>query len=193
MRKGERNANWKGGKTQCVCEVCGKQFATYTDEKHKGRFCSKDCKYVGYKDKGNPCFRDAKVVRECLTCGGKFEVYKKNRVGKFCSMSCSTTYTIKHHIKKADTDIEKILENFLLTMGTEFEKQKVIDGICVADFFVKPNIVFFADGDYWHSTPKHVITDNRVNERLENAGYDVIRILGSSLKHGLSNFKTFEL
>lgn len=190
---GDRNKNWKGGKTQCSCEVCGKEFLTYTDEKHKGRFCSKECKYIAYKGTGNPCFRDAKITRSCLTCGNEFEVFKKNRVGKFCSMSCSTTYTIKHHIKKSDTDIERILENFLQVMGTEFEKQKIIEGICVADFFVEPNIVFFADGDYWHSLPKRIITDKRVNERLKNAGYDVIRILGSSLKHGLSNFKPLEL
>lgn len=193
MKLGEVNANWKGGKTQCVCEVCGKQFETYTNKTHKGRFCSNECKYMAYHGIGNPCFRDAKVIRKCLVCGKEFEVFKKNRIGKFCSKNCTTTYTVKHCIKRKDTDIEKILENFLSVMGTEFEKQKIIKGICVADFFVEPNIVFFADGDYWHSKPKRIITDKRVNERLKMSGYDVIRISGSSLKKGLLNFKTLEL
>jgi len=55
------------------------------------------------------------------------------------------------------------------------EPQPNIDGIVNADFLVYPNIVIFADGDYWHNLPKAIKRDKFVNEQLHKNNYITLR------------------
>ena len=55
------------------------------------------------------------ATQTCKECGEKFEVYKKDierGKGKFCSISCSTTYRNKHNNPAKDENVrEKISKN----------------------------------------------------------------------------------
>ena len=75
----------------------------------------------------------------------------------------------------------------LAEINVEFSKHNPIKMICQADAFIKPNIVLFADGDYWHSNPrfyeepkteaqiKNIKRDFKENDKLIKEGYIVLR------------------
>lgn len=115
----------------------------------------------------------------CKGCGVKYIIpdYKKIwKMGdKFCSQDC-----YRKNPPRGDTDIEKILENWLIENNFEYEKQKRIFKTHV-DFFIEPNICLYADGDYWHSSEKRQIADERINNQLIESGYIVIRLKGSEI------------
>jgi len=184
---GKGNANWKGGKTECQCEFCGKTFYTYINKTHKGRFCSKECRGKGYKGENNPCYRNAKIIKKCKWCGENFESYEY-RNAKFCSMRCTTMFTLKHKVKQKDTDIEIIIENWLKKSGINYVKQKPIENITVVDFFIEPDWCLYADGDYWHGKPERKAKDKIIDQKLRNMGYFPQRIKGSNIKKNLEFF-----
>ena len=79
-------------------------------------------------------------------------------------------------------------------MNIPFIRHAPIGNICQSDAFVLPNIVFFADGDYWHANPKrkkpldaiqiaHVNRDKRVNQHLQEDSYIIQRFWESDLLH----------
>lgn len=72
-----------------------------------------------------------------------------------------------------DTSIEIKLQEGLEKEGVRFDTQKRIFGI--PDIFIEPNICIFADGDYWHNSPRQKLRDHEVNERLTQEGYKVLR------------------
>ena len=86
-------------------------------------------------------------------------------------------------------------------MNVKFSKHKPIKIICQADAFVEPNIVLFADGDYWHSNPifypkpvteaqtKNLQRDTIENEKLIKEGYIVIRFWEFDLINNKDNCK----
>ncbi|MBI2541482.1 hypothetical protein HYV80_02125 [Candidatus Woesearchaeota archaeon] len=88
---------------------------------------------------------------------------------------------------KKSTNAELILFEILNELNLNFSKHKSIKTICQADAFVEPNIVLFADGDYWHSNPmfypkptteaqiKNKARDETENNKLIKEGYLVIR------------------
>jgi len=78
-----------------------------------------------------------------------------------------------------------ILEKWLNDNKISFEKQKIIAGRTVVDFFIPPNICLYADGDYWHLMPNNKKKDNEINKLLPTLGYVVIRLLGSEIKMGI--------
>ena len=97
-------------------------------------------------------------------------------------MKCRASYNIKHQ-RKTNTDIENIIENWIVNKKILYEKNKLVEGICV-DFFVKPNICIFADGDYWHNLPETKKRDKRQNKLLKGYNWKVVRLLGSEIKKG---------
>ena len=72
------------------------------------------------------------------------------------------------------SSIEIKLERALQKAGVPFYPQWE-HTLGVADFLVPPNIVVFADGDYWHGSKKAQEKDARHNESLTNQGYRVLR------------------
>jgi very-short-patch-repair endonuclease len=85
-------------------------------------------------------------------------------------------------VKKSGTDIEILLENILKSLNISYEPQKIIKYICKPDFFVKPNICIFADGDYHHKLPDVIIRDRKINQKLKENKYIILRFWGIDIK-----------
>lgn len=84
---GNNNPNWKGGKLEKTCFICGKQYAVrpgYVES----RYCSMKC--VGISQRGTQKGDSTKVLKLCPICNNQFHVYKShnNRI-KCCSKDCS--------------------------------------------------------------------------------------------------------
>jgi len=113
---------------------------------------------------------------ECLLCG---RIWKREtermREGKTCSTRCSS---IKGYLSgnRKETGIELKLQGLLLAMDIAFEIQKPLLGITVADVFIAPNVVLFADGAYWHSGAMKEYKDSEKTRKLMKAGYVVLRL-----------------
>lgn len=120
--------------------------------------------------------------RKCKTCGKEYKITEAdNKIvnrGWYCSRKC---YFMNPSL--TNTDIEIILEDWLKENNILYEKQKVVLG-SVPDFFIKPNICLYADGDYWHSFENRVKSDTAINRRLKTNGYVVIRLKGSEIYDG---------
>jgi very-short-patch-repair endonuclease len=118
----------------------------------------------------------------CAGCGKKYQIPQgKKRWGvraKFCNQEC-----YRKHPPQGDTDIEKILEQWLIENNIKYEKHKKIFRT-FPDFFIEPNICLYADGDYWHSINGRPEKDAKINNQLTEAGYVVIRIKGSEIYAG---------
>jgi len=148
------------------CLICGKEFYNYPNEDRK--YCSRECTYKSQLKQ--------KIVK-CAYCGKEFSTNEK-RDKKLCSVKCQRLYS-------GQTDIEKIIEDWLIENKIDYEKEKPLLGITIVDFFVEPNIVIYCDGDYWHNLPLIKRKDYLQNKTLKEHGYKVIRLWGSDIKKGL--------
>lgn len=85
---GDKNPNWKGGKIEKVCAVCGKQYQVKRVNS-SSRFCSLQC--VGISQRGKAVNREPKrETKTCCVCGSPFSVFKSHaKRMKCCSKSCS--------------------------------------------------------------------------------------------------------
>lgn len=65
-----------------TCSVCGREFR-YLKSGYSGRYCSRKCKYEGFKKP------DAWVTRTCLRCGKEY-IARTCSSGnkKYCSIDC---------------------------------------------------------------------------------------------------------
>lgn len=99
----------------------------------------------------------------------------------------------RRHIRKVDTIPERLVESLLAVNSIQYTKQKVIileEGYCIIDFFLDPNICIRVDGCYWHGCNRCcdiltitnsritdvIVRDELINKRLQNLGYNIIRI-----------------
>ena len=71
--------------------------------------------------------------------------------------------------------IEIKLEAIVKNLGYNYIPQHRITDITLADGFVEPNFVFFADGDYWHNRLDAHEKDAKVNTKLISKDYVVLR------------------
>lgn len=119
---------------------------------------------------------------KCLTCGVEYKIteadHKILNRGSYCSRKCYLS-----NPRLTNTDIEIILEKWLLENEIQFVKHKTILRT-TPDFFIDPNICLYADGDYWHNKPKRKEQDEAINKRLNESGYAVIRLKGSEIYNG---------
>ena len=183
---GSNNYNWRGNYKTVKCKSCKKIIRIAQNaynKKQRYHFCSRKCVYAYYRGKNHPKWNSR--IFKCAQCG---ELIIRPKCGsktklKFCSKSCHGLYLIKHSRTK-DTDIEKIIESWLIKNLVKFEKQKVIKKLTIVDFFIRPNICLYVDGDYWHSSKDRIYRDRRINRLLRIRGYKVIRIRGSKIKKG---------
>lgn len=86
------------------------------------------------------------------------------------------------HIKRSETDIEIKLEKILKTLNITYETQKIIKNICKPDFFISPNVCIFADGDYHHKLSDVIIRDTKINQKLKDNNYIILRFWGIDIK-----------
>ena len=122
----------------------------------------------------------------CAVCGKevtRIPAMVANGRKNFCSLSCAAVWTIKHHIKTKNTDIEIILRAGLEKSGIVFTEQHPIKEVgTVVDFFIHPNLCVYADGDYWHRLPDRAVKDAEKTKKLTSCGYKVIRFWGTEIK-----------
>lgn len=169
ISRGVSRARGKSGHHK-KCRVCGEAFYVFPSNEKRGLgiYCSNKCK-----------FEDSwkQECRICANCGNEFSVHQASQQF-LCSRKCALEY-------RGPTDIEIAMEDWLKEQEIEYEVQKSLCAVTVADFFVAPNIAIYCDGDYWHNLPKNKQQDGFVNKVLKTNGYRVIRLLGSEIKEGV--------
>ncbi len=180
----EKTPHWKGGKVKVLCANCDKELEVKPCLVKERNFCSRSCS-ASFNVKLRPLKGS---VLKCRICGKEFyrspsAINRKQKKPQYCSQRCRAIDSIRNQ-RKQETDIEQELEATLIELGLEFKKQKVIENICLADFFIAPNICIFADGDYWHSLEGRVKVDERQNKELVEAGYRVVRMKGKDILSG---------
>ena len=99
---------------------------------------------------------------------------------------------LKQVISKKDTSIELALQKRLDVLGIKYMKHLPVCGVCQPDIvFPEMKVAVFADGDYWHSKDfKNGIVwkrDKRINNTLEENGWDVLRFWGSEIRESLDD------
>jgi very-short-patch-repair endonuclease len=145
---------------------------------HK-KYCCKECK-VSYLLLNK---RPSKKVKVTCNCCGIDYMVTPNRVKttKYCSYSCLGEMNLKNSTK-VETDIEKIIRGILEKNNIKFDYQFSISNISRPDFLIFPNILIYADGDYWHSKPHVIERDIKITNKLKNIGYEVLRFNGNLIK-----------
>jgi hypothetical protein len=107
--EGEKNPNYRGGKTKTVCEHCGSQFEYYRSEK-EGRYCPDCVEAITWQTTptltgdDNPCWQGGPLNFECEICGESVERYPADVTDEIvvCSEQCrrewlSTEFTGEGH------------------------------------------------------------------------------------------------
>lgn len=97
-----------------------------------------------------------------------------------------------------DTLIERLVQNGLRERGVAFETHKAMYG--QPDVFIEPNVCVLIDGCYWHFCPacnsgktpdriqkKNLENDEKVNKRLRDDGYIVLRFWEHDVKKDLDS------
>ena len=100
------------------------------------------------------------------------------------------------HQKKKRTDIELIMEYWLLNNRISYEFQRYIklpSTYTKVDFFIEPNICLYCDGNHYHELGKIRERDERITKELESMNYRVIRIWGSDIHDGVRPWEIFRL
>ena len=95
-------------------------------------------------------------------------------------------------VKRADTDIEKLLKHELRFRKIKFRSRKRLIKRTIPDVIIQPNIAVFTDGCFWHGCPEHCptskiglgrsVVDLEINIELAKKGYKVFRIWGHDVK-----------
>lgn len=176
-----------------VCEICGKQRYRHPSELRKAKhICCRTCRSMLYKscpeivknlDKGWGWNKGmSKKNGDILVYGKPRSQATKELISKRTKEELPKQWA---HKKYSDTDIERILEEWLKSKGIKYEKQKQLLGITLVDFFIEPNICLYADGDYWHSLPKRKQSDGLIRKILRDSGYRTIWLKGSEIKAGV--------
>ena len=126
---------------------------------------------------------------------GKKNVYSIETINKIRGAR------LKQIFPTSNTNAEIILFDILKKLNIEFKKHKPVKTICQADAFIEPNLVLFADGDYWHSNPifypkpvtkaqiKNSERDKLENDKLIKEGYIVRRFWEFDLINNKENCK----
>jgi very-short-patch-repair endonuclease len=171
------------------CSNCNKEI-----RKKVGKsgfvYCSKLC-YNQYRN-NNVVKRDdsrKSIKLNCIICDTEYErPPSQSKNSKYCSLQCHSVGNVLN-MPKSGTSIEIKIEKLLTELDIPYVKQKVISNKTVCDFFIEPNIVIYADGDYWHSLPDVIIRDNKINNYLKNKGYYIYRYSETIINNNLEIVK----
>jgi len=134
----------------------------------------------------------------CENCGKSKHVIisrAKNSRHYFCSKACATIFKNRTQ-RKNNTDIEQIMESWLLESGIIFSEQYIImlkGMMTIVDFFIPPNICLYVDGDYWHSFMDCILKDRKQTDFLMATGFKVIRLRGSDILLGKRPMELLDL
>lgn len=181
---------------QNTCENCFKSFTVDTlsktrpDSKAFIKYCSDSCRTSARVSK--------KVMykRDCPHCGKSFDCTMKcmtnpeaSKFKKYCSQKCVLAGT-----KKADTWIEREIEEHLKDSGIEYVQQFRVGRFTVDFLIPDKSLVIEANGDFWHANPDiysnghlykmqemAVEKDKRKLARLNAEGYTVLVVWENDL------------
>jgi G:T-mismatch repair DNA endonuclease (very short patch repair protein) len=84
-----------------------------------------------------------------------------------------------------DTSIERIMQQALVEEGIAFDKHVPLPG--QPDFFIKPDLCIFCDGDYWHHYPTGKENDPKITAELISKGYKVLRFWEHDIHNKLAD------
>ncbi len=198
---GSASPFWKGGMKARTCSHCKRKFFVrkYKIGLDLGKFCSRKCmgKYNSIHFSGKNSFNyrlgHPPLENKCEFCGRLYYIYKsQNGRSKFCSKKCHTIHTIMNMPRK-ETNIEKIVREWLENAGVPHKKQVPLLKSTIADFFIEPNIAVYCDGLYWHSRRDHVIGDRRINKTLKENNYIVLRLKEKEILNGSGRDRLLEI
>ncbi|MFH1199876.1 MAG: DUF559 domain-containing protein [Candidatus Micrarchaeota archaeon] len=92
-------------------------------------------------------------------------------------------HRLKQVLPVKDTLPERVLEDELARREIGHYKHLAVLGICQPDkAFPDRKIAVFCDGDYWHARDDVRKKDERVNRKLKNAGWTVLRFWEHEIK-----------
>ena len=188
------------------CLICGKIFRVKPYRKDTAMYCSLSCKskdvyrQCNMKDKftmrgkkaWNKGIKTGLVPRSAFKKGHKTwnKGKKMDPKQKAKLIQYLNRPEVKERLRKQrmhqvfpqkDSKIEVLLQKELRKLKIPFKKHYPIMG--QPDMFIKPNICVFVDGVYWHSLPKVIKRDKKVNRKLKHDGYIVIRFTGSDIRN----------
>lgn len=96
-------------------------------------------------------------------------------------------YSIKGcHSQKRISSIETKLAEALKENFIKFEQQWKYK-LGIADFIIKPYIIIFVDGDYWHNYPYGDLKDKIQTQYLQQQGFIVLRFWERDILSNLDN------
>jgi len=190
-RTGENSPNWRGGKVQKVCQLCGKQYEVYPFEKETSKYCSLECLHKGWMgtrigDKNN-LWKGGKVSRTCKECGKEFEVFPYTidlGYGDFCSNRCVMIYYRRQgKYRQSPNKVEQVIIDLISANNLPFRYSGNGDvwlGNRNPDFInvngKKQVIELF--GTYWH--PVFDVANR--TEHYKQYGFDCLVIWEDELK-----------
>lgn len=178
-----------------TCQRCGK--ITYHEAfwAKRRKFCSRKCTSLHAADLKLATNRYTTKV--CEHCHSEFQILISRAFrgkGRFCSRDCLNASSFRrvngvttwNNIANCGTSIENAIEEILCGLHVAYETQKPLLELTIADFFVEPDLVIFADGDYWHALPGADRRDQTANAFLAVAGYRVLRFSESRINREIS-------
>lgn len=182
-----------------ICQQCNKEYYRMKSWSVNSKYCSRRCFDESRKGENNPVHRikNRELVNRKISAGllksekHKLAMKSKVRSSKLrlsslgrqasevtkqkCRINALNTLEKLRKNNKV-SKIEKIVEKLLIQNKFNFVSQQRLLNITKADFFIPDkNIVIYCDGDYWHSLPDYIKRDRRINKKLLENGYKVLR------------------
>lgn len=179
-----------------ICQECHQEYYRMKSWSKNSKYCSRKCFDESRKGNNNPIYRikDRLSANKNISEGMKkstkwkltekgLESLRKSNIGKIvseitrakCRINALNTLEKLRKNNKI-SNIERIVEKLFVENKFNFISQQRLLNITKADFyFPDQNIVVYCDGDYWHNLPDYIIRDKRINQKLLENGYKVLR------------------
>ena len=191
---GTGNPNWKGGRQNTNCIICGRIVYIGPKYKNKRIHCSRICWGITRKNEmlnGQfkiPMYKvhprrmlgksHSKYTRKLISkkLKGRRPHNKYHLIGRYGNDNPATRPEVREKIRIArlkqkmptkDTNIEKIIKHKLEIYHIKYQQNSPIENLCQPDFVIESRkVAIFADGCYWHGCPIHC--PDRAERRLRD-------------------------
>jgi len=97
LKSGKSHHRWKGGRTEQICQQCGKVFKIYLSctKRNRGKFCSRKCKGIWQSEnthgKNSPHWQGGISFEPyCQKFNNEFKEYIRNKFDRVCFL-CQKT------------------------------------------------------------------------------------------------------
>lgn len=168
------------------CLNCGITIETSLSSKRK--FCSSACDRAYKVGPRVHNYKGNTIDCTCLFCGASFqkpEAWVKKGEGKFCSISCKSSFTIQKQGGMVSS-IEIMVKDVLEQLGENYHHQYGIGKFLVDFYLPERNLVIEADGEYWHSLERGKARDARKNQYMQEKHINIARLKESDIRTSCS-------